>query len=167
MVVSRKARLIIRITNKRVVAQFARSAPDGDKIIAAANSGQLSGYGWKGAKTNTSAAYLTGLLAGKKAKEAGLSEAILDMGLRTRSKGARVFAALKGAVDAGVNIPHDKEVLPKPERIGGEHVAVYAKELAQSSEAYQRQFSSYLKAKSRPEELPSMFNAALKAISGK
>ena len=40
-------------------------------------------------------------------------------------KGGRVFACLKGAVDAGLNIPHSDVILPSEGRIKGEHIAKY------------------------------------------
>jgi len=38
------------------------------------------------------------------------------------AKGATVFAALKGMVDAGMKIPHGKDVLPSKERLAGKHI---------------------------------------------
>ena len=67
-------------------------------------------------------AYLTGLLAGKKAIKKGLKEGVLDIGLYTPRKGARIFAALKGVVDAGVKVPYGEEILPSEERIYGKHI---------------------------------------------
>lgn len=167
MVTSGKTRFIVRLTRRYVIAQFASSEPIGDKILVSAHSRDLGRYGWKASRSNTAAAYLTGLLAGRRAKDAGISDAILDMGLRTNSKGSRIYATLKGALDAGISIPHDSGILPAEGRIRGEHVADYAGKLAASSEMYRRQFSSYLKAKNAPEDLPKMFNSTLKAISAK
>jgi large subunit ribosomal protein L5e len=38
--------------------------------------------------------------------------AVLDVGLRRTTTGARVFGALKGAVDAGLYIPHSVKRFP-------------------------------------------------------
>ena len=57
-------------------------------------------------------AYLTGYLAGKRAAKNGIEDAVLDIGLRGPAKGSAVFAALKGMIDAGIEIPHGEEVLP-------------------------------------------------------
>jgi large subunit ribosomal protein L18 len=100
------------------------------------------------------AAYLTGLLAGRRAKANGVSEAILDIGLYARGSGSRMFAAAKGALDAGLTIPHDEKALPKAERIKGQHVGNYSKELASDAEAHKRRFAGYLKHKLKPEDLP-------------
>ena len=37
----------------------------------------------------------------------------LDLGLVRATKGNRVFAAMKGAIDGGVNIPHDPKIFPQ------------------------------------------------------
>src|SRR5208337_1285372 len=62
-----------------------------------------------------------------KAKKAGQARAILDIGLNRATPGARVFAALKGAVDAGLEIPYGEEIIPSEERLNGEHIAAYNK----------------------------------------
>jgi len=72
---------------------------------------------------NTSAAYLTGYLAGKLALQKGIKEAILDIGLQRPVKGSRVFAALKGLLDAGLEIPHGEDIFPSEERIKGLHIS--------------------------------------------
>ncbi len=46
----------------------------------------------------------------------------MDIGLQTPQKGAKIFASLKGIVDAGVEIPHSEDILPSEERIRGEHI---------------------------------------------
>lgn len=38
----------------------------------------------------------------------------LDLGLARATKGNRVFAAMKGAIDGGVNIPHSDSIFPAP-----------------------------------------------------
>lgn len=93
---SKKPRLVVRITNQRVIAQIVKYKPEGDEVIVAVDSSKLRDFGWKGDLNNTPASYLTGLLIGKKALEAGISEAILDIGLRTPTKGSRVLQFLRG-----------------------------------------------------------------------
>tara|TARA_B100001750_G_scaffold248078_1_gene276548 strand:- start:4009 stop:4251 length:243 start_codon:yes stop_codon:yes gene_type:complete len=58
----------------------------------------------------------------KAAISAGYEEAILDIGLAASTRGNRVFAALKGMVDAGMEIPHGEDVLPDDGRINGSHI---------------------------------------------
>ena len=50
------------------------------------------------------------------------SKAILDIGLAASSTGNRAYSALKGMIDAGMEIPHSEGVLPSEERINGEHI---------------------------------------------
>jgi len=73
--------------------------------------------------------YLTGLLAGKRAVDAGLEEAVLDIGLNTATPGNKVFAVQEGAIDAGLEIPHNDSVLADWSRTRGEHIADYAEQL--------------------------------------
>jgi large subunit ribosomal protein L18 len=79
-------------------------------------------YGWKYSVATTPAAYLTGLLAGKRAKDKGIKQGVLDIGLYNPTVGSIVFATLKGVLDAGVECPHDAEILPKEDRINGTHL---------------------------------------------
>jgi large subunit ribosomal protein L18 len=105
-----------------MTVQFIQFDPKGDKILSSATGRDLEKFGWKGSAVNTPAAYLTGYLAGIRAQKAGITEAVLDIGLATPTKGSRIFATLKGMVDSGMNIPHGEEVLPSEERIRGEHI---------------------------------------------
>ena len=61
-------------------------------------------------------------MAGKKALSKGITDAILYSG--TRRYTDRMAAALKGVIDAGVNVPSDEETFPADERISGEHLKV-------------------------------------------
>ena len=128
---SGKPRLVARVSNKHVRAQLATPGPDGDEIHAAASSEDLAEYGWEAPTGNLPSAYLTGYLAGKRALEAGLDEAVLDLGLNTATPGSKVFAVQEGAIDAGLDVPHNESVLADWSRNRGEHIAEYA---AQSDE---------------------------------
>lgn len=90
--------------------------------IASAISKELSEHGWTAGTANLPAAYLTGFLAGLKAKSRGVSEAVLDIGLNPPTKGCRIYAALKGAIDAGLEVPHSPDIFPDDSRISGEHI---------------------------------------------
>jgi large subunit ribosomal protein L18 len=100
---------------------------DGDRTLVAANSAELEKYVYKGSTSSTPAAYLTGMLFAVKAKKANYGRAILDIGLNRATPGARVFAALKGAIEAELDVPHGEEILPSDERIKGAHIAAYNK----------------------------------------
>jgi large subunit ribosomal protein L18 len=151
-------RLVVRGTNKHMTVQLVEAHPTGDKVIASANSVELAKrFSWKIHCGNVPSAYLTGLLAGVKAKNKGLSKAVLDMGLRKASKGCRIFAALKGAVDSGIEIPHDDEVFPEDSRLCGEHIAEYGKILAKDQETYSKHFSKYISTGVKMEDFSKYF----------
>ena len=166
VILSRKTRLVVRPSLKYVWVQIITAKPEGDVTIAAAHSRELYKlYGWKGGGSSTSAAYLTGLLAGYRAIKAGVEEAVLDIGFTTPVPGGKVFAALKGALDAGVSIPHSEEMIPGEDRIKGEHVASYALKLKEENpQKYETLFSGYLSRGLPPENLPSHFEEVLAKI---
>jgi large subunit ribosomal protein L18 len=156
LVLSGKPRLVVRITNRYVIAQVVEAKPGGDLTIVSAHSGELAKYGWKGGTKNTPAAYLVGLLIGLRAIRKGVHEAVLDIGLRRATRGARVFATAKGAVDAGLNVPLGEEVLPSADRITGKHISEYAQTLKEAGEL-ERVFSKYIERGLDPEDLPKNF----------
>lgn len=123
MLLSKKPRLVIRQTNSNMLVQVVTYAPQGDIVVASAHSKELEQFGWKHVKSNIPAAYLTGYLLGLKAIASGTKETIVDLGLKSPVKGSRIYACLKGVIDAGVTIPHEKEVLPVAERISGSHIS--------------------------------------------
>jgi large subunit ribosomal protein L18 len=126
---SGKPRLVARVSNQHVRAQLISPGPNGDTTHAAASSEDLADYGWEAPTGNLPSAYLTGYLAGKRAVEAGLDEAVLDIGLNTATPGNKVFAVQEGAIDAGLEIPHNEDVLADWPRNRGEHIAEYAEQL--------------------------------------
>ena len=150
-----KVRLVVRVTGSHVIAQIVKIANEGDETIISTHSNELKQMGWLGSTKNSSAAYLTGYLCGKKALNEDLDEAVLDIGLKSPTKGTRVFAALKGAVDSGLNLPHGEVVLPEEDRIKGEHIAQYAESLGE--EELKQKFGGYLKKGLSPQNLPDHF----------
>ncbi len=127
LVGSRELRLVIRKSNKNINLQIVRYEEDGDKIMANAHTRELLKRGWKGARKNLPAAYLTGLLLAIKAKKQGVKKAILDVGMHTPTPGGLIYAAVKGVIDGGIEVPHSEEVLPKKERIEGKHIMLNTK----------------------------------------
>ena len=119
---SQKPRLVVRLSNNNTNVQFIEYDATGDRVQGSAQALDLKALGWKDVHTgNLPAAYLTGLLAGRRAKKAGVDEAVLDLGHQRPLAGSRVFAALAGVVEAGVTVPHSPDVLPGEERLRGEH----------------------------------------------
>lgn len=154
LILSEKPRLVARCSLKNVTVQLVVAKPNGDEVLASAHSRELTrNYGWKAPTGNVPAAYLTGLLCGLKAKAKGVEEAILDIGLAAPTKGARVFAALKGVLDAGLAVPCSEEKIVD-DRLEGKHIAEYGKSLASNPEVYAARFSKYLAQKIAPEKLP-------------
>ena len=125
---SGKPRLVARKSNKHVRAQLVTTGPQGDNTAASASSQDLVEYGWEAPTGNMPAAYLTGLLAGLRAVEAGIEKAVLDIGLNSPTPGSKVFAVQEGAIDAGLEIPHNDDVLAEWPRTRGEHIAEYAEQ---------------------------------------
>ena len=120
---SGKYRLVVRKSNKYILGQIVKYDKSGDKTIVSVNSKMLKELGWKNNFKNIPAAYLTGLMLGKRAKEKNINDAVLDMGLLTSTKGNKIYSLLKGVIDSGVNINHSKDVMPSKERIEGRHIS--------------------------------------------
>jgi len=202
---SPKYRFVVRVSNSEITTQIAYAKITGDVVLAAAYSRELKRYGATAGLGNYAAAYATGLLLARRIlTKLKLSEkypgkvesngedyhvealadgpspftALLDVGLRRTTTGAKVFAALKGATDGGIDIPHsekryvgydkeskklDTEVLKK--YIFGGHVADYMKKVKEEDpSAYEKQFSDYVKAKVKPEDVTAMWAKVHKAI---
>ncbi|MFO7927263.1 50S ribosomal protein L18 [Natronomonas sp.] len=126
---SGKPRLVARKSNNHTRAQLVVTGQSGDETVASASSADLSEFGWEAPTSNLPAAYLTGYLAGKRAVDAGLDEAVLDIGLNTATPGNKVFAVQEGAIDAGLEIPHNEGVFADWQRTRGTHIAEYAEGL--------------------------------------
>ncbi|MDD5148301.1 MAG: 50S ribosomal protein L18 [Candidatus ainarchaeum sp.] len=162
LVKSGRHRLVVRQSNKCVLAQLVIFDRQGDKVSAEGNSRDLEKFGWIAGKKNLPAAYLAGFLAGTRAKKAGIESAVLDMGFRTPVHGARCFAALKGAIDSGLKIPFEAGALPAQERLSGKHIEDYAKKL--SPEEFKKKFSGYASRNVDARNLTALFESAKKNI---
>lgn len=118
---SGKPRLVVRKTNRFILAQVTSTGEKGDLTITSVSSRDLKKFGFDG-KSNTPSAYLTGLLCAVKAMEKKVSEVVFDAGLHTPSKGSVVFATLKGAVDGGLKANFGEEKMPSADRTEGKHL---------------------------------------------
>jgi large subunit ribosomal protein L5e len=202
---SPKYRFIVRITNTDVICQVAYSKIVGDVIVCAAYAHELTRYGMPVGHTNYASCYATGLLLARRLlNKFGLDKryegqtkvdgahylveenddgpapfrAYLDVGLARTSTGARIFAALKGAADGGLNIPHsearfrgyDAEEKAYDEETAkgflfGKHVAEYMELLKEEDDAkYKQLFSRYHKHGINEDNLEEKFAAVHKAI---
>lgn len=155
-----KPRLVARRSLKNITAQIVQYTHDGDKVVVGVSSKSLEKLGWKADRSNIPAAYLTGFMLGKNAIKAGISEAVLDMGFFPSIKGNRIFAVLRGAIDAGLKIPHSATVLPSDDAVNGKLIAAYAAALAKDNkEKYAKVFSGYIKKGIKGEDLPKHVSA--------
>ena len=154
LVLSRKPRMVVRKSGKNFTIQLVSPGDKGDLSLASANALELTKFGYNGSTGNVPAAYLTGLLFGKRSLALGYHEAVLDIGLNANSKGSRVYAALMGALETGLGVPYNEKVLPSKERVCGEHIARYANENPNN-------FSRY---RISPKELPEHIDTVKQKI---
>jgi len=200
-----KYRMIVRFTNKDIICQVAYAKIVGDAIICAAYAHELPRYGVKVGLTNYAAAYCTGLLLARRLLKSlnldeiysgndeingdeynvesedgqpGAFRCYLDVGLARTTTGARIFGALKGAADGGLDIPHSTKRFPGYDNEAGEfnaevhrnhifgkHVADYMTMLnEEDEEQYKRQFSQYIKNGISPAGVEEMYTKAHAAI---
>ena len=121
---SNKPRLVVRRSLKNIQAAIVEYNKKGDVVKASAHSSNLKKFGWTYNTGNLPADYLVGFLLGKHVS-VKFDYAIFDMGLNKSVKGSRIYAVLAGALDAGLKVSHDKEILPSKERIMGKHIMAY------------------------------------------
>jgi len=200
-----KYRLVVRITNRDIICQVVSADLTHDVVVAHAYAHELKRYGIKLGLTNYAAAYATGLLIARRvnakygleyegitetdgsyepvmADEEGAApfKALLDVGLRRTVTGCRLFGALKGASDGGLDVPHNdrrfpgttkdgKDYVSDPEKhrdyIYGAHVGQYMEYLMEEDEeAYKKQFQRYIDAKITPDNIEDVYTEAHAAI---
>ncbi|TXG55652.1 hypothetical protein EZV62_020908 [Acer yangbiense] len=199
-----KYRFVVRFTNKDIIAQIVSATIAGDLVLASAYAHELPRYGLEVGLTNYAAAYCTGLLLARRVlKKLEMDEeyegnveatgedfsvepadsrrpfrALLDVGLVKTTTGNRVFGALKGALDGGLDIPHsdkrfagfskdskqlDAEVHRK--YIYGGHVAAYMRTLMEDEpEKYQSHFCEYIKKGLEADNIEAMYKKVHAAI---
>ena len=160
---SRGSRFVVRKTNNRVIVQIIDAKVVGDTTMASAISSELEGFGWSAGVANLPAAYLTGFLAGLRAKARGINKALLDVGLHPPIRGSKLYAALKGALDAGLEVPHNPEVLPDDSRTSGEHI-VQAYQYMTEKKKDSHHFSKLGKRKTNITSIPKQFDKTKKAM---
>ena len=125
LILSKKPRVVVRKSNASTTLQLVIAEQKGDKTLLTVNSRELKNFGFTASLGNLPAAYLPGLLFGKKMLALGIVEGIADIGLHASTQGNRIYAAIRGVVDAGVDVPHGSEIFPDDGRIRGEHIKKY------------------------------------------
>jgi large subunit ribosomal protein L5e len=201
---STKYRLCVRFTSQDIICQVIQPKIVGDHTVCAAYAHELPKFGIEVGLTNYAAAYATGLLCARRLlKKMGMDEAyegkaepdgemylveqegdarpftcVLDVGLVRTTTGNRVFGALKGAVDGGLNIPHSEKRFPGYDREGkeydpethkkyifGGHVQEYMELLEEEDpERYQSQFAKYIEKELESDTLEDMYKSAHEKI---
>lgn len=198
-----KYRLVVRKTNRDIIAQIISSDMTHDKCHVSAYAHELKDYGIEVGFTNYAAAYCVGLLLARrlltkfqKDNEGNDNidgdfyldddsfKANLDTGLVRCTTGANIFGVLKGAVDGGLNIPHNtrrfpgssyeegddgKEWVYEPsihrERIFGQHIANHMSLLKSEDEAkYNKLYSNYIKKNIHPGDIEQIYTKAHQQI---
>jgi len=200
-----KYRLVVRSTNKDIVCQVVYSRMQGDIVLASAYAHELKDFGVPVGLTNYAAHYCTGLLLARRiltkfnldkayqgqtevdgdeyyveANDDGPApfRCYLDVGLTRTTTGNKVFGALKGAADGGLDIPHSTKRFPGYDSdadkfdaethckyIFGGNVGDYMEHLKEDNEdAYNRQFSRYIKHGIDQMKLEEMYEKAHAAI---
>lgn len=196
-----KYRLVVRFSNKDITCQVFSADMTHDVCLASAYSHELKRYGVTHGLTNYAAAYATGLLLARRvntklkldyvgqeevdgedfnvevdAEGKAPFKALLDVGLKRTTTGARVFGAMKGACDGGLDIPHNDRRFPGTKKNGddyeadaethkkyifGGHVADYMKSLEEEDEeAYKKQFSGLISAGINADDLEGIYQKA-------
>eukprot|EP00270_Netrium_digitus_P001792 TRINITY_DN119_c0_g1_i1.p1 TRINITY_DN119_c0_g1~~TRINITY_DN119_c0_g1_i1.p1 ORF type:complete len:318 (+),score=114.65 TRINITY_DN119_c0_g1_i1:42-956(+) len=202
-----KYRFVVRFTNRDIICQIAYATLAGDIVVSAAYSHELPRYGLKAGLTNYSAAYCTGLLLARRVlqkfgldkeyegntevngedynveagEEKAPFKALLDVGLVRTTTGNRVFGALKGACDGGLEIPHSEKRFPgfmgdgkgnfkldaeiHRKYIFGGHIGDYMEMLMEEEpEKYQSHFAGFIKEGIESDGLEEMYKSVHEAI---
>lgn len=108
---------------------------------------------------------------------------ILDVGIARTTLGARIFGALKGAVDGGLYIPHSNKRFPgfkkkdesmekdeynageHAQKIFGQHTAEYMRKLQENDpEKYNKHFSRYIEAGLNADNIEELYEKVHSAI---
>lgn len=195
--------LYLVLVRSDIVCQIVAAKLVGDEVLCAAYAHELPRYGIKLGLTNYAAAYAVGLLiarrmlvkvgladiyTGKEEADGEMYEieeegnrrpfkALLDVGLSSTTTGKKVFAVMKGAVDGGMNVPHNEKRFPAwtkdegfsseelKKRILGTHVAEFMEELEEEDpDKFKVQFSQYIAAGIKPEDIEDIYTSAHEAI---
>lgn len=165
LLLSGEKRLVVRFSNQKISTQLSEFTAKGDRILVAVDSLTLKKLGWGYSCKNFPAAYLTGLLMGKKVLEKGYQKVILDTGAKAPLHKGKVYAFLKGVVDAGLTIFYGdpEKIFPSEEFLTGRQIKSYAEQI-KGKEEYQQRFAQYLKSNSGPEKITDTFEQVKKKI---
>ncbi|KAL0370924.1 UNVERIFIED_CONTAM: 60S ribosomal protein L5 [Sesamum angustifolium] len=165
------------MTNKDIICQILSASIAGNHVLAAAYAHELPRYGLEVGLTNYSSGHWRRYSV-EPAESRRPFRALLDVGLVKTTTGNRVFGALKGVLDGGLDIPHsdkrfagfnkdskqlDAEVHRK--YIYGGHIASYMRTLMEDEpEKYQSHFSEYINRGIEADNIEEMYKKVHAAI---
>merc|ERR1711985_176064 len=203
-----KYRFVVRFSNKDIICQVVSSKICGDVCHTAAYASELKRYGLEVGLTNYSAAYCVGLLCARRLlkkynlddKFEGTPEvtaefedcfvhgndeegpnafkALLDVGLKRTTLGSKIFSAMKGAFDGGLEIPHSEKKFfgydpdakeydaeANRDRIFGGHVRDYMETMeADDPDKYKDHFAKFIEAGISADDLEGLYTKVHAAI---
>lgn len=159
---SKTPRLVVRKSNRYILAQVYQFSSKGDLVIAQSHAKELKQFNWL-PKNNTPTAYLVGLLLAKKLKNSKneLKRVVLDIGRFTSSWNSNLFAVAKAFRDYGIECPMNEQQISE-DRIRGEHISKYASTLDEKE--FKKRFGEYLKNNIDVKKLPELFEEVKRKI---
>merc|ERR1712036_211287 len=181
-----KFRLVVRFTNRDIIAQIVSAKIVGDEVLTSAYAHELQKFGMPGklGLTNYAGAEEVdgnAFIVDEMDDGPRPFKAVLDVGLKRTTTGSRSFGVMKGAADGGLLIPHNEKRFPgfdreskeldaevHKEHIMGEHVAEYMRLLEEENPGkYEQQFARYIKAGVNADGLGEMYEKIHAAIRAK
>ncbi|NIA03903.1 MAG: 50S ribosomal protein L18 [Nitrospiraceae bacterium] len=149
-------RIVVRSTNSRMLVQLIEFKPEGDVVLFGVDSKKLEDYGWNLPFNNLPAAYLTGYLFGKIIKSKSLDkDLIVDLGLKRKIAGNKLFSLLKGIIDSGIQLKITNDVFPDEDRLYGKRISDYYNSIKGKDENETHHQYSKNKNKDELTDLPS------------
>merc|ERR1712224_607141 len=183
-----KYRFVVRFSNKDIICQVVSSKITGDICYSAAYCvgllcarRLLKKYGLDDKFEGTpevTAEFEDCFVHGNDEDGPNAFKALLDVGLKRTTLGSKIFSAMKGAFDGGLEIPHsekkfygydpeEKEYSAEAnrDRILGDHVATYMNSLQEEEEEeYAKKFSKYIEAGISGDDLEALYLEVHKKI---
>merc|ERR1712125_57048 len=184
-----KYRFVVRFTNKDIICQVISSKIKGDTNHAAAYCVGLlcarrllksKGLDSKFIGTEEVTGEFEDCYVANEEDEEGCNafHALLDVGLKPTTLGSKIFGAMKGAFDGGLEIPHSNkrfygydaeekeyDAEAHKERILGGHVSTYMEALNEEEpDEYEKKFSKYVEHGVDADGIEDMYLAVHKAI---
>ena len=152
--------LVTRRTSNYVYVSICLASGKGEVTLASASSKELAeDFNLVGLR-NLPSAYLTGLLAGRRAREKNLETAVVSLGPAWSSNASIPFAVAQGCTDAGLEVPVGGQAKVAQDRLRGQHIAQFSKKLREmDDERPGTVFSRYARLGVDPQSLPEAIDS--------